>query len=87
MANHKSAIKRNRQNIKLRDHNRARRSEVRTAVKKVLAAIKAGKADEAKSLARIAEGKIAAAAKRNIYHRSNARRKVSRMMKAVSKAK
>jgi small subunit ribosomal protein S20 len=35
MPQHKSAIKRLRQNAKRRDHNRARRSKMRTLIKKV----------------------------------------------------
>ena len=39
MANHASAIKRNRQRIKRTDRNRAAKSELRTALKKARAAV------------------------------------------------
>lgn len=42
MANIQSAKKRARQNVKLREHNVALRSRMRTAVKKVLKAVAAG---------------------------------------------
>ena len=41
MANHKSARKRARQTLLRRDHNRHRRSGVRTAVKRLRAALEA----------------------------------------------
>ena len=39
MANHKSALKRNRQSLVRRERNRANRTKVKTAVKKVDTAI------------------------------------------------
>lgn len=87
MANHKSAIKRHRQSEKRRDRNRSRRSEVRTAIKDAVAAVAAGKTTDAKELGRKAESIIASAAKRNLYHKANASRKISRLMKAINAAK
>ena len=49
MANSPQAIKRARQNDDHRAHNASRRSMLRTAVKRVLAAIRAGDADTAGS--------------------------------------
>jgi len=49
MANYPSAIKRNRQNIKRRAHNRVARAAYRTEIKKTRAAISEGKKDEAQS--------------------------------------
>ena len=42
MANTKQAVKRARQAVKARTHNMSQRSELRTAIKKVTAAIAAG---------------------------------------------
>ncbi|HEY4564850.1 MAG TPA: 30S ribosomal protein S20, partial [Thermoanaerobaculia bacterium] len=39
MANTKSAEKRNRQNVKARERNRAQRSTLRTAIKKLRTAV------------------------------------------------
>ena len=47
MANIKSAEKRARQNIKRRAHNMAARSSLRTAIKGVVNAVKAGNKEEA----------------------------------------
>ena len=45
MANHKSALKRNRQNIKRREANRVLRSGMRTQLKKAREEIQKGGAD------------------------------------------
>lgn len=50
MANHKSALKRVRQNEKRRLRNRAVRSTYRTEIKKFSALIEENKIDEAKSM-------------------------------------
>ena len=87
MANHKSAIKRHRQSIKRRDHNRSRRAEVRTALKKASAATAAGNETEAKTLARQAESAMAKAAKRGLFHKKTLARKISRLASQASAAK
>jgi small subunit ribosomal protein S20 len=84
MANHKSAIKRHRQSIKRRDHNRSRRAEVRTALKKASAATAAGNETEAKTLTRQAESAMAKAAKRGLFHRKTLARKISRLTKQAN---
>lgn len=76
MANHKSAIKRNRQSIKARERNRVARAAVRTAIKK---ASQAGNDAESKELMRQAERAIAKAAAKGILHPKNAQRKISRL--------
>ncbi len=50
MANIKSAIKRARQNIKLRQHNASARSMYRTYIKNVLKAVETGDKDVSKKL-------------------------------------
>ena len=84
MANHKSAIKRDRQSLVRRDRNRDTRLAVRTAIKKVRVSIEAGNKAEAKEGARLAEKAIATAARKGLYHRMNARRKISRLAKFVA---
>jgi small subunit ribosomal protein S20 len=86
MANHKSAIKRHRQSLKLRDHNRSRRAEVRTALKKASAATTAGNETEAKALARQAESAMAKAAKRGLFHKKTLARKISRLASQANAA-
>lgn len=85
MANHKSAIKRHRQSIKRRDHNRGRRAEVRTALKKAAAAAAGNQAD-AKTLARQAESAMAKASKRGLFHKKTVARKISRLASSVNAA-
>lgn len=84
MANHKSAIKRHRQSIKRRDHNRSRRAEVRTALKKAAVAAASGNQADAKTLARQAESAMAKASKRGLFHKKTLARKISRLASSVS---
>ncbi len=55
MANIKSQIKRNRQNIKRQLRNKAVRSEMRTRTKNALAAARTGDAEAAKEALRLAQ--------------------------------
>lgn len=85
MATHKSAEKRNRQNIKLRERNRGNRSAVKTAALKALESIKkdAKSAAAAVSAAASALGK---AARKGSIPKGRASRKTSRIAKARNKA-
>jgi small subunit ribosomal protein S20 len=49
MANHASALKAHRQNLKHRDRNRSKRSSLRTSLKQFRDRLEAGKAEEAKN--------------------------------------
>lgn len=84
MANHKSAIKRHKQSEQRRTRNASVKSAVRTAVKKVADALKAGKADEAKTGLTNAVSAIDRAAAKGVIHRNNASRKISRLTTAVN---
>lgn len=84
MANIKSAKKQAKQNVKRNAINTARRSDVKTAVKKVLVAIeKQEKPELVVELLRSAEAKIARA-KHKTLHPNTADRKVSRLAKRVA---
>ena len=85
MANHKSAEKRVRQSLKRRERNRAVRSEVRTTVKAVRAAISDGNAADAQTHLRAAEKTLRKAASKGVMKRETANRSVSRLAKAVGK--
>ncbi|MGE4352128.1 MAG: 30S ribosomal protein S20 [Bdellovibrionales bacterium] len=85
MANHKSAAKRARQNVKRNELNRARRSKVSTLAKGVEKAIAAKDVDTAKTALRKAESALSSAACKGIMHRNTAARKISRLTKAVKK--
>ena len=74
MANIKSAEKRARQAVKRRAHNMASRSKMRTAMKDVLAAVQAGKQDEAQAILKAAVPVIDSAAKKGLIHANAAAR-------------
>ena len=76
MANIKSAKKRILVNETKAARNKAIRSKVKTAIKKVDAAVAAG--DKAAAQAALL------AATKGVYHKNNASRKVSRLSKAVN---
>lgn len=80
MANIKSQIKRNRTNEAARERNKAVRSEVKTRVKNAERAIEDG-ADNAEELIRAAIKSIDTATTKGVYHRNNAARRKSRLMK------
>lgn len=84
MANTKSAKKATRQIARRTVINRARRSRLRSAVRKVEEAIAAG--DRSRALAAMAEAEpvIIRAAQKNIVHRNAARRKVSRLAHRIA---
>ena len=81
MANIKSQIKRNKQNVKDRDRNRAVKSEVRTRTKNALAA--AGTENEEVAL-RAAIKRIDKAAAKGVIHKNQAANKKSGLMKRVN---
>lgn len=84
MANHKSALKRIRQNEKRRLHNRTFRNRTRTLVKKARSAIEGGNIDEAREATRIAVRDLDKLASRGIVHKRNAARRKSRLMKHLA---
>ena len=74
MANIKSAEKRAKQTIKRRAHNVAARSKMRTAMKNVLAAVQAGKKDDATATLKAAMPVIDSMVNKGIVHRNAAAR-------------
>jgi small subunit ribosomal protein S20 len=87
MANHVSAEKRHRQNIKRRTRNRNTKARIRTLEKKVRSLIgsKAGSLEVAEA-AKLAESALAKAATKGILHPRNAARHASRLAKAAFKS-
>jgi len=79
LANHVSAIKRARQDIVKRNRNRAQKSTMRTAIKRVHAAIAAGDQDAANAEMKVASSLIARAGRKNIIHKNQASRRISRL--------
>ena len=85
MANIKSAKKRIIVNRTKADRNKAIKSGVKTAMKKVFVAIEAGDKDAANAALVAATKAIEMAATKGVYHKNNAARKVSRLATAVNK--
>ena len=83
MANHKSAIKRNRQNEKRSIRNRGLRTQVKSHVKKVLTAVEGKNVEEAKKSLLEAETVIAKVASKGVFHSRSASRKISGLAKKV----
>jgi small subunit ribosomal protein S20 len=86
MANIKSQIKRNRQNAKRHERNKAVRTALKTSTKKVRKAVAAGDADSARSLHRETARAYDKAASRGIVHPRTAARRKSRLAKAANAA-
>ena len=84
MANTKSAKKAARQTVRRTIINKARRSRLRNAVRKVEEAISAG--DRSRAVAAMAEAEpiIIRAAQKKVVHRNAAQRKVSRLAHRVA---
>ncbi len=84
MANIKSAKKRILVTETKAARNKAIRSEVKTSIKKVEAAVAASDKDAAKAALSVAVSTIESAASKGVYHKNNAARKVSRVTKLVN---
>jgi small subunit ribosomal protein S20 len=83
VANHKSALKRIRQNKKRQERNTALRSRIRTVVKKFRSAVADGEADAGEKL-RAAEREIRKAAAKGLIPARRASRTVSRLAKSLN---
>jgi small subunit ribosomal protein S20 len=84
LANIKSAKKRILVNKTKADRNKAIKSSVKTAVKKVIVAIDANDKEAAKAALLNATSFIDKATSKGVYHKNYASRKVSRLNKAVN---
>ena len=83
MANTKSAEKRARKAVVGRARNVAQRSKVRSAVRRVVEAIRGGKKDEAVAALKAAQPVIDSMARKGIIHRNKAARQKSRLAAQV----
>ena len=84
MANIKSAKKRILVSQTRADRNKAIRTGVKTAVKKVRAAVEAGDKAAAQAALLEATSTIDKASSKGVYHDNNASRKISRLNKTVN---
>ena len=83
MANIKSQIKRNRQNLVRNERNKAVRSELKTRIKKTLQAAEAGE-DNAAEYYRETQKKIDMAVSKGILDKKTAARRKSRMARKIT---
>jgi small subunit ribosomal protein S20 len=83
MANTSSAKKAVRKIERRTAINRARRSQMRTYVRKVEEALASGNPDDAKAALAAAEPLVMRAAQKGIVHKNNASRKISRLTARV----
>lgn len=84
MANIKSAKKRVLVTKTKTDRNKAIKSGVKTAIKKVEAAVTANDKETALAELKNAIGAISKAASKGVFHKRTASRKISRLTKAVN---
>ncbi len=87
MANHASAVKRARQNEKRRARNQVQKSAVRTVVKKVRNALEAKNVKEAEASLPEAIVALSRGVSKNLFHKSNAARRISRLQSQVNRLK
>ena len=83
MANIKSQIKRNKQNEKRAERNKAVRTALKTSTKKIRTAMDTGDAEEAQARQRETARSLDKAVAKGIVHKRTAARRKSRLAKAV----
>ena len=81
MANIKSQIKRNAQNEKRRERNKAVKSSLKTAIRKFREAADAGEKDKALELGREANRQLDKAASKGVIHKNQAANRKSSISK------
>ncbi|HEX4955617.1 MAG TPA: 30S ribosomal protein S20 [Thermoanaerobaculia bacterium] len=84
MANNKSAEKRNRQTLVRNARNRANRSTLRTAIKKLRSALETGNREAAQALLPDTLRTIDVSARKSVIHGNTASRYKSRLSRAVA---
>ena len=83
MANTPQSKKRARQNERRFAVNKARRSRIRTYLRKVEEAIASGDKDAAQSALRAAQPELMRGVSKGVFHKNTASRKVSRLASRV----
>ena len=84
MANIKSQIKRNKQNLKAQARNKAVKSELKTAIRKFREAAEAGEKDTAVKLGQAANRLLDKAASKGVIHKNQAANRKSAVAKKAS---
>jgi small subunit ribosomal protein S20 len=86
LANHKSAVKRARQNEIRRLRNKATRTRVKSIVKEVRTSAGEASSEETKAILNTAQSVIDKASKKGVIHKRSAARKISRLTKIANSA-
>ena len=84
MANHKSALKRARQNEKRRVRNKSVKTRIKNIVKGVRLSVSETSKEETLKKLNLAKSNIDRAAQKGVIHRKTASRKISRLSKLVN---
>lgn len=84
MANIKSAIKRINVTKKQTARNKSAKSEIKTYIKKFEEAVEAKDVEKAKELFKIVDKKVKRSADKNIIHKNQASRTISRLAKKLN---
>ena len=83
----KSAKKRLRQSLENRERNRSTKAALKTQIKKIREAVKAGDLEKATADARLAGRKLDLAAAKKVIHKNAAARTKSRLSQLIKTAK
>ncbi|MGK7654800.1 MULTISPECIES: 30S ribosomal protein S20 [unclassified Roseovarius] len=83
MANTLQSKKRARQNARRLDVNKARRSRIRTFLRKVEEAIASGDKEAAQNALRAAQPELMRGVSKGVFHKNTASRKMSRLSSRV----
>ncbi|WP_413870243.1 30S ribosomal protein S20 [Albidovulum sp.] len=83
MANTPQSEKRERQNERRQDVNKARRSRIRTFLRKVEEAIASGDKDQAAAALKAAQPELARGITKGVLHKNTVARKMSRLSSRV----
>jgi len=83
MANTPQSKKRARQNVRRLEINKARRSRIRTFLRKVEEAIASGDKDAAQNALRAAQPELMRGVSKGVFHKNTASRKISRLAARV----
>ena len=84
MANHKSALKRARQNEVIRIRNKSYKTSTKKAIKEVRVAVADGSAEEAREHLAKAVSIIQKTVSKGVIHKNQASRKISRLSRQVN---
>jgi small subunit ribosomal protein S20 len=87
VANIKSQIKRNKTNERRHERNKAVKSSLKTAVRRVQEAAASGDAAKAEAAARDASRKLDKAASKGVIHKNQAANRKSALVKAAADVK